>query len=231
MPTTKMFYVYALLDPRKPGPFRYGRWVFSHEPFYIGKGKGRRITHHEKAVTYSFDDGSNTYKKRKIVKIHAAGMAVVQCIKREQLTDADALALEIKLIARIGRGKLGPLTNLSDGGQGLAGHVHKISVKTRIKDSVRNSWVNLTPKQYADRCAKMSASKQAMTKKAKKIALARKFETLAAKTQAEKEATRRLQSASAIKARAVMTDAAKARRNKTLLKAARYNVLLSRISV
>jgi len=34
------YYVYALLDPRKNGPFKFDNIVFDYEPFYIGKGKG-----------------------------------------------------------------------------------------------------------------------------------------------------------------------------------------------
>ena len=38
-----MHYVYAYLDPRKPGKYSYkGLNVsFLYEPFYIGKGKNR----------------------------------------------------------------------------------------------------------------------------------------------------------------------------------------------
>ncbi len=38
------FYVYIYLDPRKPGNFVYGDFLFKFEPFYDGKGKGDRIT-------------------------------------------------------------------------------------------------------------------------------------------------------------------------------------------
>jgi len=40
------FYVYALLDPRKPGRYVYETWEFDHEPFYVGKGSGNRIICH-----------------------------------------------------------------------------------------------------------------------------------------------------------------------------------------
>ena len=40
------FYVYALLDPRKPGRYEYKDICFLYEPFYIGKGCGDRAKIH-----------------------------------------------------------------------------------------------------------------------------------------------------------------------------------------
>ncbi len=111
----KVFYVYALLDPSKIGKFRYGKWVFDFEPFYIGKGKGNRFTHHHSGET------SNPFKARKIAKIERQGLKVEYCVKKYQLTERQALDFECTLIQRIGRRDhgLGPLTNLTDGGDGL----------------------------------------------------------------------------------------------------------------
>ncbi len=36
------FYTYVYLDPRKPGKFVFGKYEFEYEPFYVGKGSGRR---------------------------------------------------------------------------------------------------------------------------------------------------------------------------------------------
>lgn len=123
------FYVYALLDPRKPGPFYYGHWKFSHEPFYVGKGHGNRFE------TTHKNDGHNIFKSRKIHNIRALGMEPIVVFKKSALTERQALSLEVHLIDRVGRANLkkGPLTNLTDGGEGTIGKI--VTRKTRLRQS------------------------------------------------------------------------------------------------
>ena len=126
-----MFYVYALLDPRKPGPFKYGRWKFEYEPFYIGKGKANRAFKH---FEQTIDTCKNLHKVRKIAKIRReTGEEPILAFKRSGLSEDDAHQLEISLIRRIGRSDLkrGPLTNLTDGGEGTS--CRKFSRKSREK--------------------------------------------------------------------------------------------------
>ena len=111
-------YVYVLLDQRKPGLFQYGNWKFHFEPFYVGKGTGDRCFAHTKvALSYG---STNPHKDRKIKKMLREGFEVGIRVVKRNLTSANASALETKLIKSIGRHdlKLGPLTNLTAGGEG-----------------------------------------------------------------------------------------------------------------
>jgi hypothetical protein len=134
---TKVCYVYLLLDSRKPGPFSYGHWKFSHEPFYVGKGTYQKYSN--RIDTHDENCKFNPFKARVISKIKRAGFEdCIRIKKRENLTSKEACSLEVLLIAKIGRRdhKLGPLTNLTDGGEGVSGLVH--TVESREKMSLNN---------------------------------------------------------------------------------------------
>lgn len=128
--TKRMFYCYALCDPRKPGKFNYGpRMTFSHEPFYIGYGHGDRSEQHVKVAKRN---SHNSPKENKIRKILNLGYDVVVVRTKTKSTLKRAQAREVELIKAIGRAdlKTGPLTNLNAGGKGGGGD---ISEMTRAK--------------------------------------------------------------------------------------------------
>ena len=129
-----IFYVYALLDPRKPGSFQYrDSQVFDHEPFYIGKGKGNRCKEH---YGYIQSCKYKTFIANKIRKIfRESGQHHIILKVYENLFECQAFSLETFLINQIGRKDLGlgPLCNHTDGGEGSI----YISEETRIKK--RNS--------------------------------------------------------------------------------------------
>lgn len=109
-------YVYALLDPRKSGPFVYGEFTFEFEPFYVGKGHGNRAWVHLKTHSLRRD----THKVNKIKSIHReCEREVVVIMVAEHMNAYDAYQLEADVIDVVGKSRDGgPLTNTRDGGMG-----------------------------------------------------------------------------------------------------------------
>jgi hypothetical protein len=119
------FYVYAYLDPRKPGTFVYQDYSFDHEPFYVGKGTGNRC--------YFLENHQHGLCGNKIKKLKSLNLkSIIRIIKNEMFEKA-AHALECDLIDLIGRQDLGTgtLCNHTDGGEGTSGHIK--SIETRLK--------------------------------------------------------------------------------------------------
>lgn len=125
------FYVYVLLDPRRPGNFQYGKLHFEHEPFYVGKGKGRRDISHSLPCFLKRD--RNSRKANKIRKILSTGSSPIIVRVKTKATEQTAFKLEAKAITLIGRGKNGPLVNCTDGGEGTSGYEWSAADKQRIR--------------------------------------------------------------------------------------------------
>lgn len=81
--------------------------------FYVGKGKGNRIDHHEAEAR----KGVKSYKCNVIRQIWRDGGEVVKTKVCENMTEEAAFELEIDLIRMYGREHL---TNMADGGEGGA---------------------------------------------------------------------------------------------------------------
>jgi len=109
------YYVYTLLDSTKPGKYFYEDldMCFLYEPFYIGKGSGRRYKNHSQK-----NNLRDNYLKRKVIE---------KCIKHEiphfpvkiteGLGENKSFELEHKYVSILGRIDYGGiLTNLTDGG-------------------------------------------------------------------------------------------------------------------
>ena len=100
------YYVYALLNPR------------NDEIFYIGKGKGKRVTAHVKEAG---DIVNNSPKHKQIREIEAAGQQVRQIYLAKDITnEGEAFAIEAMLIYEakchnIVFGLASHLTNLASG--------------------------------------------------------------------------------------------------------------------
>lgn len=144
------YYVYIYLDPTKSGFFVYGEYNFEYEPFYVGKGYKERCNEHiwESRLKIA------SFKTNKIKKILSLGLTPIILKVSENLFEVDAFELEKKLITVIGRRDLknGPLTNLTDGGEGFSG-----LIKTEIhREKLRQS--NLGKKMSKESREKISKS-------------------------------------------------------------------------
>jgi len=110
-----------LLDSSKPGIYKYSGldFQFDYEPFYIGKGKGKRLFVHELDVLTGKE--KNVLKRNRIQNIISSGKFVISCFLTENLSCKRALKLEVRFIKQIGRIITGdgPLTNLTEGGEGF----------------------------------------------------------------------------------------------------------------
>lgn len=116
MNATQDSYVYVLFRPD------------GVTPCYVGKGRGNRWLHHEKRHT-----NPKQYVNPSLRTIISRnGGTLPKTRTPECLADAEAVELEMFLIADIGKRPLGPLVNLTDGGDGLSGHVRSPEVREKI---------------------------------------------------------------------------------------------------
>ena len=125
------YYVYVILNPLKHGKFNYDKYCFDYEPFYVGKGKGRRKTN-------TLSEKKNCFKRQIINKIKSAGLMPIRIIVENNLNEYDAFELEKKIISLIGRRDLniGTLTNFTDGGEGTSGIIQTDITKEKRKKSL-----------------------------------------------------------------------------------------------
>jgi len=77
------YYVYILLNPLKVGNFKYVDYHFDYEPFYVGKGKGKRKTN-------TLSEKKNLFKKRIIEKIKLNGLKPIIILIKENLNEEDS---------------------------------------------------------------------------------------------------------------------------------------------
>lgn len=122
------YYNYIYLDPRKPGIYIYKDvpFIFKYEPFYIGKGTGKRSLSHLKTHNKTYSKGC--FKNNLIKAILKQNLLPIIIKLNNNLLEFEALENETFLIKKIGRRdlKLGPLTNLKDCDKGKSNfHISK----------------------------------------------------------------------------------------------------------
>lgn len=117
MEEKKDYYVYIYLNQTKKGKWSFKDLQFDYQPFYIGKGRKKRdITH---LCQYSLKTNN---LKNSIIKsiVNKTGEQPIHHRLYENLSNSEAIELEIKLIKHFGRkdNKSGILANGTDGGDG-----------------------------------------------------------------------------------------------------------------
>jgi hypothetical protein len=113
-----VYYVYVLFD-----------WFGS--PRWVGKGKKGRWLKHER-----HSDPRNWMKNEFIERTWIMLGEIPKIKVQENLSEDDALSLEIALIKVIGRYPIGPLVNMTDGGEGTTNlRRSPLSVETRLQIS------------------------------------------------------------------------------------------------
>ena len=136
--------VYAYLDPRKPGQYKYGNYVFEFLPVYIGKGnihQNRKYKHLNKSCNLHLSNFLKLLNRDNITPI-------VHSIY-SNITESTALVNEIELIKLIGRKNTntGPLYNFTDGGEGMSGMIYSITQKEQRSKHCKAYFASLTHKQ------------------------------------------------------------------------------------
>ena len=162
---SSQYYVYVYLDPRKKGAYNYKSISFEYEPFYIGKGHGKRYLQHLKEKIEKNCNKGKIYKIQKIKKDTGQDPIIIKV--KENITNSYASKIEISLIKQIGRMDLkkGPLTNLTNGGDGTCGLL--VSEQSKLLNSLKqigengNRWGKINTEE--------SKEKYRETRRCKKI--------------------------------------------------------------
>lgn len=132
------YYVYIYLDPRKPGKYKYGEYKFDYEPFYVGKGKGRR---------YIVKQGRTEYFKRKLNKIKKYGMIPIIIKLFDNISEKRSFDIEKQLIYEIEKVSSGILINMTNGGEGISGYKHSKKSKKLISKNLKGIYRSRETKQ------------------------------------------------------------------------------------
>lgn len=130
------WYVYIYFNPLKADN------CYGFEPFYVGKGKNNRAESHLHECNLKAE--RNRHKSNTIRKILKQKLTPIIIKAFETDVEEDAFNEEIRLIALFGRADLkkGPLTNLTDGGEGKSNN--------NTLDSTRRLLSEKTSQAHAD---------------------------------------------------------------------------------
>lgn len=97
------YYVYAYLDPTKPGKYETENMTLLYEPLYVGKGRLERFGHGRAALLAGKYFLTNKMLYGKLCSLQRRGFDPVIVFLKYDLTADQALDLEGALIERFGR--------------------------------------------------------------------------------------------------------------------------------
>jgi hypothetical protein len=146
------FYVYFLRRPDKEDPLVPGLW----QPFYVGKGHGKRVNSHRKEAENLLKDSNsynpNVIKNSIIHKLWNQDFDFIEEVVIANISEEDSFYYEMEAITAYGRIDLGTgcLANLTNGGEGSSGYLHteealekmSIAQKIRLKNPEDNPFYN-----------------------------------------------------------------------------------------
>ena len=118
------YYIYHLIDPR------------TETPFYVGKGKNKRMYYHEKCVKRGIIPNKNKHLFYKIKQILNENLSVKYIKIYENLTEPDAWKKEIEEEQRLKQNGI-VLCNLVPcgcGGDTLSNHPNKVDIYRRMSE-------------------------------------------------------------------------------------------------
>lgn len=122
------FYIYHLVDP------------VTDIPFYVGKGRNRRMYKHEENVRRNSIPNNNRHLFYKIRSILTNGNTIVYKQIFTNLSEADAFQKEQEEIQRLGLSiHGGKLCNLTFGGDGACGYKYTPKQRLRAKETHNTS--------------------------------------------------------------------------------------------
>jgi len=130
------FYTYVFLNTLKPGNYTYSYdnfcISFPFEPFYVGKGCKDRINSHLKEIEEDMYNPHKFYTIQKIKK--ETGKEPISIKIESNINETCSFCYEKNLISIIGRDdlNLGPLTNLTDGGEGCTNRIWSQESRDKI---------------------------------------------------------------------------------------------------
>jgi len=108
--------------------------INNNQPFYVGKGKGNRYK----------DKNHRNYYWNNIVKKDG----FIPLILHDNLSEEKAIEMEKYYISKFGRKDLGlgPLVNLTDGGEGVSNKVITDNFRKKCSDRMKGNKINLNRK-------------------------------------------------------------------------------------